>query len=62
MRTQHACRYYAPKPVPDHVLHDAVDTARFGPSGGNRQGVRFVFVRDAEKKRSILRARSRNIR
>ncbi|WP_354697708.1 hypothetical protein DSM112329_03347 [Paraconexibacter sp. AEG42_29] len=53
MRTQHACRYYAPDPIPDEVLYDAFELARFGPQGGNRQPVRFVVVRDPAKKRQL---------
>lgn len=53
MRTQHACRYYAPDPVPDAVFYDAFEVARFGPQGGNRQPVRFVVVRDEAKKRQL---------
>ena len=43
---QNACRYYRDEPVPDEVLHNAVELARFAPNGGNRGAVRFVFVRD----------------
>jgi nitroreductase len=46
MRSQHACRYYQPDPVPLDLLYQAVELARFGPQGGNRQPVRFVIVRD----------------
>jgi nitroreductase len=53
MRTTHACRRYLPDPVPDEVLHRAFDAARFAPQGGNRQGVRFVVVRDPDKKRRL---------
>jgi nitroreductase len=53
MRTQHACRYYAPDPVSDEVLYNAVEVARFGPQGGNRQPVRFVIVRDEAKKKQL---------
>lgn len=53
MRTQNACRHYRPEPVPDGVLYKAVDAARFGPQGGNRQPVRLVIVRDPEKKRQL---------
>ena len=53
MRTMHANRFYAPDPVPDHVFHEAVEAARFGPQGGNRQPVRFVIVRDEAKKRQL---------
>ncbi|HEY5332417.1 MAG TPA: nitroreductase family protein [Solirubrobacterales bacterium] len=53
MRSTFACRHYLPKPVPDRVFYEAVDAARFGPQGGNRQPVRFVIVRDDEKKRAL---------
>jgi nitroreductase len=53
MRTTFACRYYLPDPVPEEVFFDAVEAARFGPQGGNRQPVRFLIVRDAEKKRAL---------
>lgn len=53
MRTQHACRYYRPDPVPQEVFYNAVEAARFGPQGGNRQPVRFLIVTDPEKKRQL---------
>ena len=53
MRTTHACRYYKPDPVPHQVFYDAIDAARFGPQGGNRQPVRFLIVEDPEKKRRL---------
>ncbi len=53
MRTTNACRRYRPDPVPDEVFHRAIELARFAPQGGNRQGVRFVIVRDPEKKRRL---------
>jgi nitroreductase len=53
MRTMHANRYYKPDPVPDEAFYDAMEVARFGPQGGNRQPVRFVVVRDEEKKRRL---------
>jgi nitroreductase len=53
MRTQHACRYYRDDPVPDEVLYNAVELARFAPNGGNRGAVRFVFVRDPVLKRQL---------
>ncbi len=53
MRTQHACRYYRPDPVPADVFHRAVEAARFGPQGGNRQPVRFLIVTDAAKRRQL---------
>jgi nitroreductase len=53
MRTLHTNRSYAPDPVPDEVFYKAVESARFGPQGGNRQPVRFVIVRDEAKKRAL---------
>lgn len=53
MRSQHACREYRPDPVPNSVFHRAVEAARFGPQGGNRQPVRFLIVTDPAKKRQL---------
>jgi nitroreductase len=50
MRTIGTNRFYLPDDVPDEVIYDAVETARFAPQGGNRQPVRLVVVRDAAKK------------
>ena len=53
MRTTGTCRYFRADPVPDDVLHDAFEAARFGPQGGNRQPVRFVVVRDPQRRRKL---------
>jgi nitroreductase len=53
MRTMHTNRFYTDEPVPDEVFYDAIEVARFGPQGGNRQPVRFVIVRDPEKKKAL---------
>jgi nitroreductase len=50
MRTIGANRFYLPDDVPDEVIREAVDSARFAPQGGNRQPVRLVAVRDRGKK------------
>lgn len=47
------CRYYRPDPVPLDVLRRVLDAARFAPSGGNRQPVRFVVTRDAATKATL---------
>src|ERR1700710_91156 len=47
MRTTGAVRRFAGDPLPDDVLERILDNARFAPSGGNRQGVRVIAVRDA---------------
>ncbi|OLT09576.1 hypothetical protein BJF78_30395 [Pseudonocardia sp. CNS-139] len=51
MRTTGTTRYLTPPDdVADDVLCDAVAVARFGPQGGNRQPVRWVFVRNPDTK------------
>ena len=47
MRTTFAAREFTDEALPDAVLHDILDNARFAPSGGNRQGNRVIVVRDA---------------
>lgn len=46
MRTTFACRDYTDDHVPDAVLYEMIENARFSPSGGNRQGNRVIIVRD----------------
>ena len=53
LRTTAAVRDFLPDPVPDDALARILDTARFAPSGGNRQGWRVVVVKDAAKRRAL---------
>jgi nitroreductase len=53
MTTTGTCRYFRDDPVPDEVLVSAFSAARFAPQGGNRQPVRWVVVRDPERKRRL---------
>lgn len=53
MRTTGACNAYRSDPVPESVFHAAIEAARFGPQGGNRQPVRFLVVTDADKKAQL---------
>jgi len=46
MRTTPATREFTDEPVPDEVLLDILDHARFAPNGGNRQAWHVVVVRD----------------
>ncbi|WP_319457315.1 MULTISPECIES: nitroreductase family protein [unclassified Mycobacterium] len=46
MRTTGAIRRFTGDPLPDDVLERILDNARFAPTGGNRQGIRVVVVRD----------------
>jgi nitroreductase len=53
MKSQPANRFYTNEPVPNDVFYRAVETARFGPQGGNRQPVRFLIVTDPAKKAQL---------
>jgi nitroreductase len=46
MRSTGAVRKFTGAPLSDDVLERILDNARFAPSGGNRQGVRVIAVRD----------------
>lgn len=48
-----AVREFTDEAVPDEVLHRILDTARFAPSGGNRQAWRAVVVKDPEIRRRL---------
>jgi nitroreductase len=56
LRTTGAVRDFLPEPVSDDVLARVLDTARFAPSGGNRQGWRVVVL-----KAPAVRARLRDL-
>lgn len=62
MRTTFSAREYTGEPVPDEVIHDILDVARFAPSGGNRQGNRVIVVRDQETRDRIARIAERPAR
>lgn len=53
LRTTGAVREFTDEPVADEVLARVLDTARFAPSGGNRQGWRVVVVQDATFRRRL---------
>ncbi|MBO0730514.1 MAG: nitroreductase family protein [Acidimicrobiaceae bacterium] len=53
MRTTPATRVFTSDPVPDNVVYEILDDARFAPNGGNRQAWHVIVVRDAATKRRI---------
>jgi nitroreductase len=53
LRSTGAVRQFHPEPIDDAVLHRLLDTARFAPSGGNRQGWRVIVVKDPDKRRHL---------
>ena len=55
MRTAFAAREYTGEELPDDVLYEILDHARFAPSGGNRQGNRVIVVRDPATREQLAR-------
>jgi nitroreductase len=53
MRTTAAIRQFTDDPLPDDVLVRILDNARFAPTGGNRQGVRVIVVRDPTTRQKL---------
>ena len=53
LTTTGAVREFSDRPVPDDVLRRILDTARFAPSGGNRQAWRVVVVQNPDHRRQL---------
>lgn len=53
MRTTGAVRRFTDEPLPDDVLERILDNARFAPSGGNRQGVHVIAIRDRATRQAL---------
>jgi nitroreductase len=53
IRTNGSVREFRDEPVPDSVVAEVLDDARFAPSGGNRQPWRVALVKDAAIRRAL---------
>ena len=53
MRTTFAARDYTGEGLPNELLYEILDNARFAPSGGNRQGNRVIVVRDEATRNAL---------
>ena len=51
--SQRAIRYFKPDPVPDELIHKLIEAGTKAPSGGNRQGWKFLVITDQETKAKI---------
>lgn len=49
LKTRVSIRVYKPDPVPEAIMRDILDVARFAPSGGNLQPWKVIAVAGAEK-------------
>jgi nitroreductase len=53
LRTTGAIRQFTEQPVGDDQLYGILDSARFAPSGGNRQCWRVIIVKNPEIRRAV---------
>jgi len=53
MRTTPATREFTDREVPDAVIERVLESARFAPSGGNRQPWRVIVVKDPAIRRAV---------
>jgi nitroreductase len=53
LRTNPAIREFTDEPVPDTVVAELLEVARFAPSGGNRQPWRVAVVQDQGLRRQL---------
>lgn len=53
IRSNGTCRYYKTDPVAGELIATLLQAAQLGPSGSNRQPVRFLVVRDPHKRQGL---------
>jgi nitroreductase len=53
MRSTSAVREFTDDPLPDDILGRILDNARFAPTGGNRQGVHVIVLRDKDTRSAL---------
>src|SRR5262245_44480417 len=53
MSTLRSVRRLRPDPIPDDLLRKVLTAATWAPNGGNRQGWRFIAVREAATKKAL---------
>ncbi len=56
IRRRFSCRSFVRRPVPDELVRELLEAARWAPSAGNLQPVRVMVVRDAERRRALAAA------
>lgn len=54
IETRRSVRSYRGDPVPEDLLTRVLNAARIAPSGGNRQPVRFVVIRDRKNREALV--------
>lgn len=56
LKARQSVRSYEAKPIPEEKLSKILEAARLSPSAGNRQGRKFVVVKDRGKREQLARA------
>lgn len=56
METRRSVRNFLPKPIPNEILDEILDSARYAPSGGNSQSWCFGIVKDHNRKLELAKA------
>jgi nitroreductase len=53
LRTTGSVRNFTDQPIPDQLVFDVLNDARFAPSGGNRQAWNVIVVKDHVRRQAI---------
>jgi nitroreductase len=56
IRTRRSVRKYVPTPVPDDILMQVLEAARWAPSWANTQCWRFIIIRNNDTKQELAAA------
>lgn len=56
LRTTGSARQFTDEAVPDSLIHEILDDARFAPSGGNRQAWHVIVVKDPVVRHAVAAA------
>jgi len=56
LRSRRSIRRYKPDAVPQEILRQLLDLARFAPSGGNTQGLSYIVVTQPELMKGLTAA------
>lgn len=62
MQTRRSIRRYDPREVPQHLVQQVLEAARWAPSAHNRQPWRFVVITESEAKVNLATAMGKRLR
>ncbi len=56
IKQRRSIRKFTEQPVPDEIIDRIIETARLAPSWANKQGVRYIIVRDPTRVQALVDA------